>query len=300
MLASAMQSKELQAIISMIPRDFADPSADFHAVRAMFAPFHGHPTSADFEVVITHYGDVRCGDYTLRGTAPAFTAFHCHGGAFVSTPLDEYHFYAEIIARRLDCRVVMPDYRLAPENPYPAAADDCFNAYCGLVRSGTDPATIVLLGESCGGSLAMAVLLRLRDEGLPLPAAFVSLTGWFDLSVSGPVAPGRDPFLTPEWVRNRGCDYLAGQFALDDPRVSPAYADMRGLPPLYLQIGQFDTVREGAIALGVSALRAGVAVTMESWPGMIQGWHGLVTAGVPEADCAWSAIRRYVHALGET
>ena len=295
-----MQSKELQAIVSMIPRDFADPAADFHAVRAMFAPFHGHPTAADFAVVIANYGDVRCGDYNLKGAAPSFTAFHCHGGAFVSTPLDEYHFYAEIIAAHLDCRVVMPDYRLAPEHPYPAAADDCFNAYCGLVRSGTDPATIVLLGESCGGSLAMGVLLRLRDEGLPLPAAFVSLTGWFDLSVSGPAVPGRDPFLTPEWVRNRGRDYVAAQFALDDPRVSPAYADLRGLPPLYLQIGQFDTVREGAIALGVNALRAGVAVTMESWPGMIQGWHGLVTAGVPEANYAWSAIRRYAQALIET
>jgi len=295
-----MQSKELQAIISMIPRDFADPAADFHAVRAMFAPFHGHPTAADFVVEITTYGGVRCGDYAQQGAASSLTAFHCHGGAFVSTPLDEYHFYAAIIAGQLDCRVVMPDYRLAPEHPYPAAADDCFNAYCGLVRSGTDPATIVLLGESCGGSLAMGVLLRLRDEGLPLPAAFVSLTGWFDLSVSGPAVPGRDPFLTPEWVRNRGRDYVAAQFKLDDPRVSPAYADLRGLPPLYLQIGQFDTVREGAIALGVNALRAGVAVTMESWPGMIQGWHGLVTAGVPEANCAWSAIRRYVQALIDT
>jgi len=295
-----MQSKELQAIISMIPHDFADPAADFHAVRAMFAPFHGHRTADDFVVAVRSYGGVRCGDYTLHGAAPALTAFHCHGGAFVSTPFDQYHFYAEIIARQLGCRVVMPDYRLAPEHPYPAAADDCFNAYCGLVRSGTEPATIVLLGESCGGSLAMGMLLRLRDEGLPLPAAFVSLTGWFDLSVSGPAVPGLDPFLTSEWVRNRGRDYLAGQFALDDPRVSPAHADLRGLPPLYLQIGQFDTVREGAIALGVNALRAGVAVTMESWPGMIQGWHGLVTAGVPEADYAWSAIRRYVNALGQT
>lgn len=294
-----MQSKELQAIISLIPLDFADPAADFHAVRAMFAPFHGHTTADDFEVVITAYGGVRCGDYNLRGSVPSLTAFHCHGGAFVSTPLDQYHFYAEIIARQIDCRVVMPDYRLAPEHPYPAAADDCFDAYCGLIHSGTDPANIALLGESCGGSLAMGLLLRLRDEGLPLPAAFVSLTGWFDLSVSGPAVPGRDPFLTSEWVRNRGRDYIAGQFALDDPRVSPAYADLSGLPPLYLQIGQCDTVREGAIALGANALRAGVAVTMESWPGMIQGWHGLVTAGVPEASCAWSAIRRYLHALGQ-
>jgi monoterpene epsilon-lactone hydrolase len=289
-----VQSKELQDIISMIPQEFADPAADFNAVRAMFAPFHGHPTSGDLALSIKHYGGVRCGDYALNGASNNVTAFHCHGGAFVSTGLDEYHFYAQIIARYADCRVVMPDYRLAPEHPYPAAADDCFNAYCGLLEDGTDPSSIVLMGVSCGGSLAVGLLVRLRDEGLPLPACFVSLTGWFDLSVSGPATPGRDPFLTPEWVRNRGRDYLAGKLSLEDARVSAAYANLRDLPPMYLQIGQFDTVREGAILLGANAMRAGVAVTMESWPGMIQGWHGLVTAGVPEAIRAWSGIRHYI------
>ncbi len=295
-----MQSKELQAIISMIPPDFADPAADFNAVRAMFAPFHGHPTSGDLALTISHYGGVRCGDYTLAGTSTSVTAFHCHGGAFVSTGLDEYHFYAEIIARHTGCRVVMPDYRLAPEHPYPAATNDCFNAYCGLLEAGTDPSTIVLIGESCGGSLAMSLLLRLRDQSLPLPACFVSLTGWFDLSVSGPVVSGRDPFLTPEWVRNRGRDYLANTLSLTDPQVSAAYADVRDLPPMYLQIGQFDAVREGAILLGANALRAGVEVTVESWPGMIQGWHGLVTAGVPEATRAWSSIKHYIQTICKT
>jgi acetyl esterase/lipase len=288
------QSRELQAIIELIPAEFADPEADFSAVRTMFAPFHGHSTQPDFRIRIEHYGGVRCGDYPLDGAEPRWTAFHCHGGAFVSTPLDEYHFYAEIIARRTACRVVMPDYRLAPEHRYPAAADDCFNAYLGLLERGTPAATVVFMGESCGGSLALSVLLRLRDEGLPLPACFISLTGWFDLSVADAPAPGRDPFLTPQWVRNRGRDYVGDALALDDPRVSPAYADLHGLPPLYLQIGEYDTVREGAIALAVNALRAGVAVTAEGWPGMVQGWHGLVTAGVPEAAAAWAAIRNYV------
>jgi acetyl esterase/lipase len=290
-------SKELQAIIEFVPRDFADPAADFNAVRAMFAPFHGHPTSADFHVEISHFGGVRSGVYELQGAKNAWTAFHCHGGAFVSTGLDEYHFYAEIIARQTGCRVVMPDYRLAPEHPYPAASDDCFDAYCGLLEHRVPPATIVLLGESCGGSLALGLLVRLRDAGLPLPACFVSLTGWFDLSVSGEPVPGRDPFLTPEWVRNRGRDYLAGQLDLDDPRVSPAYADLRDLPPMYLQIGQHDTVREGAITLAANALRAGVQITTEGWPGMIQGWHGLVTANVPEASAAWAGIHHYIEVI---
>ena len=82
---------------------------------------------------------------------------------------------------------------------------------------------------------------------------------------------------------NRGRDYVGDALALADPQVSPAYANLQGLPPMYLQIGEYDTVREGAIMLAANALRAGVAVTIEGWPGMVQGWHGLVTAGVPEA-----------------
>jgi epsilon-lactone hydrolase len=287
-------SKELQAIIDIVPADFADPAADYNAVRKMFAPFHGHPVSDELRIAITEHGGVRCGEYELENNASSRTIFHCHGGAFVSTPLDDYHFYAEIIARQTACSVFMPDYRLAPEHPYPAAQDDCFNAYCGLLDSGTSPGDIVLMGESCGGSLAIGLMLRLRDMDLPLPACFLSLTGWFDLSVSGESAPGRDPFLTPEWVRNRGLEYLSGKMSLDDPRVSPAFADLSGLPPMYLQIGQYDAVREGAFLLAMNATRSGVQVTMESWPEMIQGWHGLVNAGVPEATAAWAKIRDYI------
>ena len=291
------QSKELQAIVELIPANFADPAADYNAVRTMFAPFHGHATADDFLTEIESYGGVRCGKYSLVDAVNTLTAFHCHGGAFVSTSLDEYHFYAEIITRHTGCQVVMPDYRLAPEHPYPAANDDCFDAYCGLLEQGVDPSSVVLMGESCGGSLALGLLRQLKEEGLPQPACFVSLTGWFDLSVSNETRQGRDPFLTPEWVRNRGRDYLAGQMPLNDPRVSPAYADLANLPAMYLQIGQFDTVREGALQLGTNGIRAGVQVTMESWPGMIHGWHGLVTAGVPEASAAWAAIRQYIERL---
>ncbi len=293
-------STELQEIIDTVPTDFADPTADYLAVREMFAPFHGHPVGKDFRVEISEYGGVRCGVYELEATSSELVAFHCHGGALVSCPLDVYHFYAEMIARRVGCNVVMPDYRLAPEYPYPAAQDDCFQAYCGLLEQGVDPGKIVLMGESCGGVLAIALLIRARDEGLPMPLCFVSLTGWFDLAVKGTPAPGRDPFLTPEWVRNRGRDYVAGKIDLDNPKVSPAYADLTGLPPMYLQIGEFDTVREGSIRLAANALRHGVHVRMESWPGMVQGWHGLVNAGVPEASAAWSAIRDYVDAMAKS
>ena len=289
-------SELLAAIIAGVPADFADPGADWRAVRAMMAPFHGQPCSPELAVEIRACGGVATGFHTLDGADGAGRiAFHCHGGAFVSCPLSDYHFYGEMIARALGMPVAMPDYRLAPEHPFPAAHEDCFNAYRGLLESGVDPAKICVLGESCGGSLALGALVRARDAGLPMPACFVSVTGWFDMSVPG-TPRGRDPFLTPEWVRNRAREYSAGALELTDPRISPARADLRGLPPLYLQVAEFDTMADGALALAANALHAGVQVTLESWPGMIHGWHGLANAGVPEAGAAWAAIRCYVDA----
>jgi len=284
----------LDAILAAVPADFADPAADWRAVRATMAPFHGQPCSAELRVEIRDCGGVPTGFHSLPGFADdACIALHCHGGAFVSCPLSVYHFYGEMIARALGMPVAMPDYRLAPEHLFPAAHEDCFRAYRGLLESGVDPARICVLGESCGGSLALGALLAANDAGLPMPACFVSVTGWFYLSVPG-VPRGRDPFLTPAWVRNRAREYTGGALDPADPRISPARADLRGLPPLYLQVAEFDTMADGAIALAANAIHAGVEVTLESWPAMVHGWHGLANAGVPEAQAAWRAIRRYV------
>jgi acetyl esterase/lipase len=287
-------SEILSAIIAAVPADFADPRADWQAVRAMMAPFHAQPCSRELEVDVRDCGGVPTGFYKLPLTDDCgVIAMHCHGGAFVSCPLSTYHFYAEMIARALGMPVAMPDYRLAPEHHYPAAHDDCFDCYRGLLESGIEPARICVLGESCGGSLGLGALLRARDAGLPMPGCFVSVTGWFDLSVPG-TPRGHDPFLTPGWVRNRANEYTGGALDLTDPRISPARADLRGLPPIYLQVAEFDTMADGAIALAGAAVHAGVELTLESWPGLIHGWHGLANAGVPEALSAWAAIRAYV------
>ncbi|MGP0032526.1 MAG: alpha/beta hydrolase fold domain-containing protein [Acidimicrobiales bacterium] len=290
-------SDELRAILDLVPADFADPEADYRAVREMFAPFHGHPVPPHISVSETVLGGVRAAWYDDTNQPQGErVAFHCHGGAFVSCPLDTYHFYGAMLAEQLGLRVVMPDFRLAPEDPYPAAHDDCLDAYRGLLESGVDPRRLVVMGDSCGGGLALGTLLAARERGLPLPACFISISGWFDLSVARPGDGAPDPFLTAAWVRNRGRDYTAGALALDDPRVSPAYADLAGLPPLYVPLAQHDTLREGTLHLAAAAARAGVAVTLESWPGMVHGWHGLVGAGVPEARAAWRRAAQFVDA----
>jgi monoterpene epsilon-lactone hydrolase len=309
-----MPSRELTEILALVPGDFADPEADYRAVRATMAPFHGHPVPAHVTVSEVDLGGVRCAWYE-DGRQPrrARVVFHCHGGALVSCPLEDYHFYGAMLAEQLEARVVMADYRLAPEHAFPAAHEDCLAAYRGLMAdegagagggatsAAVDPSHVVVSGDSCGGLLGLGTLLGARDEGLALPACFVSISGWYDMSVPDPVEDeggGRDPFLTAAWVRRRGEEYAAGRVALDDPSISPAYADLRGLPPLYLPSGEHDTVRRGTEALARAGLGAGVAVTAESWPGMVHGWQGFVSAGVPEALAAFARARAYLDALG--
>jgi monoterpene epsilon-lactone hydrolase len=295
-------SRELTEILALVPLDFADPDADYRAVRAMMAPFHGHPLPSHVNVTEVELGGVRCAWYEdARRPDRDRVVFHCHGGGLVSSPLDDYHFYGAMLAEQLEARVVMADYRLAPEHTFPAAHRDCSSAYRGLLAGGADPAHVVVSGDSCGGLLALGALLDARDAGLAPPGCFLSISGWFDVTVPEPVESQgqcRDPFLTAAWVRNRAREYAAGRVPLDDPRLSPVYADLAGLPPLYLPAGQHDTLRKGTEALAGAAMEAGVAVTAESWPGMVHGWQGLVTAGVPEAVAAFARARTYLDDLG--
>jgi acetyl esterase/lipase len=295
-------SQELTEILALVPRDFADPDADYRAVRATMAPFHGHAPPAHVSVTEMELGGVRCAWYDdARRPRRDRVVFHCHGGGLVSSPLDDYHFYGAMLAEQLEARVVIADYRLAPEHVFPAAHRDCAGAYRGLLHSGIDPAHVVVSGDSCGGLLGLGALLDARDAALASPACFLSISGWFDVSVPHPVESQgqcRDPFLTAAWVRNRGREYAADRVALDDPRLSPVYADLAGLPPLYLPAGQYDTLRRGTEALAWAAMDAGVAVTAESWPGMVHGWQGLVAAGVPEAVAAFARMRAYLDDLG--
>ena len=293
-----MPSKEFLAALKFFPTDLA-VSGDTHLdVRRKFAPAHGHDPGPDIAVEPATVGGVAGVWVAKRGEPDSGrTIFFVHGGAFVSCPAPTYSFYAAWLVRATGARAFVVDYRLSPEARFPAALDDCVAAWCGLVEAGLDPARAAFFGDSCGGGIAVATLLRLRELGAALPACAAAHCGWFDLEVSGDSATnpvGPDPFVNPEWIRQRGRDYLGPQGDPRAPLASPIHADLAGLPPLLLQTGQLDTLRDDAVRLAAGAGRAGTSVTLEIWPGMIHGFLGMHGA-IPEA--AW-AVRHVAEFMG--
>ena len=177
-----MPSPELTEILALVPDGFADPEADYRAVRETMAPFHGQPVPAHVAVTEVELGGVRCAWYENTRRPPSDrVVFHCHGGGLVSCPLEEYHFYGAMLAEQLETRVVMADYRLAPEHPFPAALDDTIAVYRDLLKT-YKPAHIALYGTSAGAILTVEVAVRLKQLNLPLPGALGIFSGMGDFS----------------------------------------------------------------------------------------------------------------------
>jgi acetyl esterase/lipase len=256
----------------------------------------------------TQYGaDVRVTPVALGGVSSAWVEtpesrgservlLMVHGGAFVSTGLEHYIPYAERLSRPFGARVLVFAYRLAPEHRFPAQLDDGVAVYRALLGQGISPARITVIGDSCGGGIGVALMCRLRDAGDPLPAAFVGLTPWFDLEQTGDSANeprGVDPYVNAAWIRKRGEDYVGPGGNLRDPLASPIHADLSGLPPLFLSVGEIDTTRDDSTRLAARAGRDGVAVTLEVNPDMIHGFHGL-SGMIPEGRAALERAAEFV------
>lgn len=286
------RSEALRALIAAVPADFASAGDDYQRVRERMAPFHGAPTAADTEISRRSLGGVPVAWVcTPEGREQRRALLFCHGGAFVSCDLDAYLFYAEIIARELAARVLLVDYRLAPEHPWPAALDDCMAVYRELLALGQNPSRLGLIGDSCGGGLALATLHRARAEGLPQPACLIGLSAWLDLEP--PVDAIPEPFINADWMRARARDYLGSQGRIEDPFASPGRGDATGLPALYFSVGETDITRSAAQAFVDRAEAGGGEAVLDVAAGGVHGFQGLVNSAVPEATDAWRRLRQW-------
>ena len=220
-----------------------------------------------------------CGEWV---TAPRVSTteprilFYIHGGGFTAGSAAAYRGLSSHLSTATGCRVLAVDYRWAPEEPFPAALDDCVAGYRWLLTAaGAAPRNVVLAGDSAGGNLVAAMLLALKQNGDALPAAGVCLSPIFDLALTGDsvtTRADRDPMILASSLQKCSTAYR-GKSDPRNPLMSPLYGDLSGLPPLLLQCGSEEMLRDDSVRLAAKAKAAGVDVTFEEWDEMIHVWH---------------------------
>jgi len=249
----------------------------------------------------TSVGGVSASVVWENGAASDRQILFLHGGGYAAGSPALYRHITWRFAESAGARVVTPDYRLAPEHPFPAALDDAVAAWRACLATGADPHRSAFLGDSAGGGLALALALRLRDEGDPLPGAIVAISPWTDLAITGASCrPGcSDPMLSADDLEPAAAQYLAGA----DPRTpyaSPLYGDLQGLPPTLIQVGSDEILVDDSVRMAERMREAGCEVTLEIWPRMPHVWHAFAPF-MPEAGRAIARVSAFIRErTGET
>jgi cation diffusion facilitator CzcD-associated flavoprotein CzcO/acetyl esterase/lipase len=243
-------------------------------------------------------GRIACDRITGGGADPGRAILYLHGGAYVVGSPRTHRGLAAQIAIAGGAPVHLLDYRLGPEHKHPAALEDTVAAYRELLASGLEPGSIVVAGDSAGAGLAVALARRLRDAGEPLPAGLVLLNGWFDLTCSGPSMTfnqRRDMGLRRDWTVH-GAELYRGDTGPLDPELSVLHADLRDLPPTYVQVGTHDLLLSDSGQLVEKLRGAGVDVAYSTYLGM---WHDfqLAAGQLHEADEAMADLRHAFEGL---
>jgi epsilon-lactone hydrolase len=275
---SRHQRDDLDELLRAAPLDLG---GDVSEQRIIFEEMMAaNPTPVDVETSVGTLGAIPVVIVDVAGAGSENVILYFHGGAYAIGSAASSVGLASDLARRAGTRLISVDYRLAPEDPHPAALEDAVAAYRELLDSGVPACRIAIAGESAGAGLAAATLTALNDAGLPQPSSAFLMSPWADLTLSGDSMTARapaDPALTPEGLKRRANDYVAGGDP-NDGLVSPVFADLAGLPPLLIQVGSHEILLDDATRLATRAAAGDVAVTLE------------VTPGVPHVFQAFAAI----------
>ena len=248
-----------------------------------------HPVDVRLEPVDAD--GVACEWLIPAGASRTHVILYLHGGGFVFGWGNMYRHMVSYIARLAGVSALGVAYRLGPEHPFPAALEDCVTAYTWLLKQGIAPENIVIAGDSAGGNLTLTTLLKLRDDGQPLPSAGVCLSPPTDF-VTHAASQKYDLVLHPRAMTYFRQAYI-GDHDPTDPLLSPIYADPHGLPPLLIQAGEEEMLCDEAIRMADRARQAGVDVRLEVYPRMWHVWQ-LNYATLPQAIQALADVARFI------
>lgn len=258
------------------------------------------PTIKDVELIKVKAGDIPCEWVLARGADPDVRLLYLHGGGFVSGSGGFYLAQAAHMSAAAKCAVLLPDYRLAPEHNFPAGLEDCVLAHQWMVANG--PAgpgpcrSTFVAGDSAGGNLTLATLLALRDRRLPLPAGGIALSPTTDLTLaSDSLRTVSDPIISAKTMPVFRDLYL-GKADPRNPLASPVFGDFRGIPPLLIQVGEHEMLRDDSVRMAKKARADGISVRLEVWPGMFHVFQSHEPL-LPEAREAIDHIAEFMGSL---
>jgi len=273
----------------------ADKSIDALRAEANARADEPLPEGASFEIVDADGVPAEWVDGA--GATPDRTFFFIHGGGYYRGSPASSRATSARISAATGARVLSTSYRLAPEHAFPAAIDDVYTAYRWMLAQDVDPVKTMIGGISAGGGLTLALLLKLKDAGDPLPGGAVPMSAWTDMTQGAETFRSKsdaDPTISKGYLDRMSGYYLNGADP-KTPLASPLFGDLSGLPPLLLQVGTSETMLDDSRLFAEKAVSAGVDATYQPWDDMIHGWHGSA-AVLPEAQEAIDAVGTFFRA----
>jgi acetyl esterase/lipase len=269
-----MASPQLQQAIDMF-KQMGQAMAEAKDMNAMRASMIEAPAPAGVTCTPVEAGGVSAEWSVADGAAEDKVILYVHGGGYVMGSAGSHRDVTGRLSKASGARVLSLNYRLAPEHPFPAPVDDAVAAYRWLLAQGISSSNVAIAGDSAGGGLAFATLLALRDAGDPVPAAGVGISPWVDMEGTGESMTTRaavDPVIQKEGLLKMAKLYL-GDADPKNPLAAPLHANLAGLPPLLIHVGDAETLLNDATRITERARKAGVDVTLKIWDEMPHVWH---------------------------
>jgi len=285
-----MASPQLQQAIDMF-KQMGQAMAEAKDINAMRAVMIEAPAPAGVTCTPVEAGGVSAEWSVADGAAEDKVILYVHGGGYVMGSAGSHRDVTGRLSKASGARVLSLNYRLAPEHPFPAPVDDAVAAYRWLLAQGISSSNVAIAGDSAGGGLAFATLLALRDAGDPVPAAGVGISPWVDMEGTGESMTTRaavDPIVQKEGLLGMAKLYL-GDADPKNPLAAPLHANLAGLPPLLIHVGDAETLLNDATRITERARKAGVDVTLKIWDEMPHVWPMLAPI-LPEGQQAIEEI----------